>query len=206
MGNNLDLQEIQITEPEEIEIQGLHTVRMELGIIGTRPLQVHRQPYLEKGKKQPEYTDREAFEASMYYFSDGRHGFPAKAIKACAVNAGRFLPTKMTEIRGMFFVEAEEDGLVEILNPIDPGLPPVPEMKKGMIKTKQGTSIPYVRAMYPEWKIRFFITYVKEFAELAIIMQTIQVGGLFIGLGARRPERSGNNDYGTFIPETAMEV
>ena len=176
-------------------------------IVGTKPLLVNRLPYIAKGQKLPEMNDEERFETSLYHMSphkeDGspRYGFPAAGIKIACINAGRFIPgLPMTEIRGMFYVNDEEDGLLPIIDPNDPDRThsPVPVIDRQMAKTKNGVAVSVVRARFDEWMFPVPVDYSRTFTSLEQITGILNVAGALVGLGCRRPERSGLKSWGTF--------
>lgn len=183
--------------PVTVMVQEFEKVTVPLSIVGTLPLLCQRNPYRPTGYKTPKFTDEELFENSLYIMSDGRYGFLANAVKSACVSAGRFIPgLAMTTIRGLFFVEAEEDGLIEIVHPNGAKL--IPVMDCQMVIKKDGKSIPTVRARFDEWQLNFTIEFTPTFTNIDTITSILAVAGEVIGLGPRRPEKSGQRLYGTF--------
>jgi hypothetical protein len=190
------------SKPLYILQQEFEKQKVNITIVGVKPLLCHRNPYRPTGYTAPKMTDDELFERSLYILpsdngKEPRYGFPAAAIKSACVNAGRFIPSlAMTQIRGLFWVEDEVDGLVEILHP--DGGPAVPVMDCQMVIKKDGKSIPSVRARFDEWKITFTVGYSPQFTNIETITNILKVAGEVIGIGPRRMEKSGQPDYGVF--------
>ncbi len=126
-----------------------------------------------------------------------QYGFLANAVKGSSINAGRFIPgLAMTEIRGLFFVEDEIDGLIRLEHPGGKKLLPVMDCQ--MVIKKTGQSIPTVRARFDEWQMTFTVSFMPEFTNVDQIYHIFSIAGMLIGLGCRRPEKAGQRLYGTF--------
>src|SRR5882757_11097931 len=101
-----------------VNIERIGTEMIDVPIIGTTPLIMHRFSEKAKrqmldtqqGKKTPKQKrDPQAdYEASMHRTDDG-YGFPVLGFKAATVGAARFYgkDVKMTELRQFIFVRGE---------------------------------------------------------------------------------------------------
>lgn len=189
-------------EPMVVLQQEFEKKIAEFTIIGIKPLLCQRNPFRPNGYTQPKLNDEELFRQSLYIMPSNngdkeRYGFLAKAIKSACINAGRFIPSiPMTQIRGLFWVEDEVDGLIEVRNPN--GGPGIPVMDCQMVAKKTGQSVPTTRAKFEEWEMTFDVGFSPQFTNIETIAGILKVAGEVIGLGPRRMERSGQPDYGVF--------
>lgn len=124
------------------------------------------------------------YNASIYRMPDGKPGFPASGIKLACINACRFLPMKMTEARGAFFVRGD-------IIPIDGE----PEMKEDMVRLA-GAGRPAdlrYRAEFKEWKMTFTILHNPDIISVESIINLLETAGFHIGIGDWRPEMEGTH-------------
>lgn len=174
-------------------------------IKGTAPLVVHRWSEKAKtmmldaqqGRKTPKQAkDPQAdYEASMYRFEDGRHGFPVMGFKAATVKGGGRLfgkSVKMTELRQVFTflpdgIGTDATQLVHILGE--------PTMREDMVRVGMGTADIRYRAEYRDWSATLRIEYVPNVIDLDSVVALVDAGGTN-GVGEWRPEKSGS--YGTY--------
>lgn len=150
---------------------------------------------------KPEYsddpTDEEVIEAFDKAIAEGaRFGFPATAIKQAANSAAYRLGWVKNQagLRGAWFIEADENGLVEVHSD-------TPVIREDMVKIGMGTADLRYRPQFNNWYIDLTIDYNAngEF-DLASIINAINAGGFVCGIGEWRPERDGS--FGQFHVET----
>ena len=178
----------------------------EIEITGTAPLIVHRwsekarQMMLDaqQGRKNPKQPKDPIadFEATMYRFEDGRHGFPIMAFKSSTVKGGARVfgkAVKMTELRQLCTFLPDGIGtdgtqLVHIIAD-------EPIMREDMVRVGMGTADIRYRAEYRNWSAVLHIEYVPSVIDLSSVVALVDAGGTN-GVGEWRPEKSGS--YGTF--------
>ena len=196
-----------MTTQSTVSLQRIQKEIANIEIAGTAPLIVNRwsekarQQMLDKqlGKKVVKtFKNPEAdFQASMYRFEDGRHGFPVMAFKSATVKGGGRLfgkSVKMTEMRQMFTFLADGVGVDNTQLQVITG---EPVMREDMVRL-QGIGSPAdirYRAEYKEWTAMLRIEYLPEIITLESVVALVDAGGTN-GVGEWRPEKSGS--YGTF--------
>lgn len=174
-------------------------------IKGTAPLIVNRWTQKAKemmlnkqqGRKSPKTAkDPNAdYEASMYRFADGGHGFPVMAFKSATVKGGARLfgkSVKMTELRQLFTFLTDGDctdgtQLVRISAE--------PMMREDMVRVGMGPADIRYRAEYRDWSAILRIEFVPSVIDLDSVVALVDAGGTN-GVGEWRPEKSGF--YGTY--------
>lgn len=118
-----------------------------------------------------------------------RFGFPVTAFKQAAISASYRLgwtKDKMS-LRGVFYIDADENGLVEIKSD-------VPEMREDMVKIGMGTADIRYRGEFRNWYADLTINYnANGNYTLKDIVNIINAGGYVCGVGEWRPERDGQN-------------
>ena len=126
-----------------------------------------------------------------------RFGFPVTAFKQAAISAAYRLgwsKDKMS-LRGVFFIDADENGLVEIKSD-------VPEMREDMVKIGMGTADIRYRGEFKNWYADLTVSYnTNGNYDLNSIVNIINAGGYVCGVGEWRPERDGQ--YGMFHIEAS---
>ena len=134
---------------------------------------------MKKAKPGKQAKDPVAdFEATMYRFQDGGHGFPASGFKASAVNACRQIDgISMTEARGAFQVVGD---LVKLKCS-------EPVMREDMVRIGMGTSDIRYRAMYVTWEADITIRYNADFMSKEQIVNLFNTAGFCSGIGEWRP-------------------
>lgn len=118
-----------------------------------------------------------------------KFGFPVTAFKQAAISAAYRLgwsKDKMS-LRGVFFIDSDEDGMVEIKSD-------VPEMREDMVKIGMGTADIRYRGEFHNWYADLTISYnTNGNYDLNSIINIINAGGYVCGVGEWRPERDGQN-------------
>lgn len=172
-------------------------------------MMLEAQMGLAKGKKKEAKDPVDDFIRSLYWITPmpeemteegfqnavengARFGFPVTAIKQAAISAAYRLgwsKNKM-ENRGMFFIDSDEDGLIEIHSD-------TPIMREDMVKVGMGTADIRYRGEFRNWYADLCISYnTNGSVSLENIVNMINAGGYVCGIGEWRPERDGQ--YGMF--------
>ncbi len=202
----------QLAEVETIVLPRLARVTLSITVMGTRPLIVHR--FSEKARKsivdppargavrekRDQAFQRREFEASMYRFKDGGHGFPAVAFKAAIVNAAEAFPKlHMTTLKKWIYVSGETiDGSADLVRLRGPE----PKQREDYVRLKSGmktTTDVHWRAEYWPWKTDLVVTYPGMMFPKESILALVDAAG-FGGVGEWRPSspESKTGSYGTF--------
>lgn len=118
-----------------------------------------------------------------------RFGFPATAFKAAAISGAYrrgWVPDKMG-LRGAFFIDADDDGLVEIKGS-------APTMREDPVHIGiSGSDLRY-RGEFASWYADLNITYDENGPyTFGDIVNYLNVGGFVCGVGEWRAERDGQN-------------
>ena len=193
---------------------GVETIKVP--IIGTSPLIVHR--WSDKAKRQmldaqqskkrvKEHRDPQAdYENSFYSIADDtnpdRYGFPVTAFKQATIGGARFYDKSvtMTALRqAMFFrgiiTKADPQQLVEIHGE--------PHMREDVVRVGQGTDLRY-RGEFTEWTTELTITFVTSMLDRNSLLSLVEAGGMGVGVGEWRPQKSG--EFGTYVIDDARSV
>lgn len=215
----------QEAEAGAVQIDRIAARTMIVPIIGTTPLVVHRFSEKAKrkmldsmqGKKDPkEIRDPDAeFQAAAYRLSDGRYGFPAVAFKSATVSAARFYPKNdvtMTGLRQFLFFAGEhgEDGtqLVPILGEQEAANNghsiEWPRMREDVVRIGRGSTDLRYRPEFWPWRAELRVTYITSALTQGSVLSLIDAGGMGVGVGEWRPERSG--DLGMYQVDTERGV
>ena len=193
-----------------LEIPPIETKIFTVKLIGDSSLIVHR--WSEKAKKEmlmkqmkQATAGKEAKDPwadycdSMYWMSEkpenpteediavARFGFPAKAFKACAIDAGfqQGIIPKKTTARGAFHILGE---MVEIEGH--------PQIREDMVRVGMGTADIRYRGEFVNWSVLLTIKYNPRAMSAEQIINLLNFGGFSNGVGEWRPEKDG--DHGTF--------
>ena len=185
-----------------ITIKPIRRERVEVPIIGTAPLIVHR--FDEKAratlldqfqnktrtKKDPKDPDAD-YKRSMYRFSDGGHGFPAVGFKAAVVDSARlFDNVRMTELKACLHVIGEgPESLVRIQGD--------PKMREDLVRLTQTKTDLRYRAEYSPWKAMLLVDYIPSMVSAESVFALVDAAGLG-GIGEWRPSKAKTGIYGTF--------
>lgn len=195
-----------------IQIDTIPAETIAVPIVGTTPLIVHR--FSEKAKKkmldgmQGRKTPKESknpqaeYEGAFYRLKDGRFGFPAVAFKMATVGGARFYgkDVTMTALRQSVFFRGEtgEDG--QQLYAIEGE----PVMREDVVTVGRGGADLRYRPMFSEWSTTVTVTYVTSMLTRQSILSLVDAGGMGVGVGEWRPEKSG--DFGTYRVDPTRDV
>ena len=136
--------------------------------------------------KPAEDTEEAFAEAVM---NGAKFGFPVTAIKQAAQSTLYRLGAISNQMvmRGAFFIEGDDDGMVQIHSDI-------PTMREDMVKIGMGTADIRYRAQFNNWYADLNVSYnASGDISLSNIINAIEAGGYVCGLGQWRPERDGRN-------------
>ena len=200
---------------DQIQLNKIDVETLNVPIIGTTPLIVHR--WSDKAKRQmldaqqgkkkvKEVRDPQAdYESSFYRIAtdDGdRYGFPVLAFKAATIGAARFYDKSvtMTSLRQMLFfkgilTKADPQQLVEIDGE--------PHMREDVVRVGQGTDLRY-RGEFTEWSAVLNVSYVTSSLSRDSVLSLIDAGGMGVGIGEWRPQKSG--EFGTYMIDHSREI
>jgi hypothetical protein len=198
-----------------IQIDKIGAQTMRVPIIGTAPLIVHN--WSEKAKRQmldaqqgrkkvKEVRDPVSdYETSLYRIAteDGdTYGFPVLAFKAATIGGARFYDKSvtMTMLRQCMFFK----GVVTKADPAQ--LVPIvgePRMREDVVRIGQGTDLRY-RGEFTEWSAELVITFVTSALSQGSVLSLIDAGGMGVGVGEWRPQRSG--EYGTYMVDQTKPI
>lgn len=162
----------------------------------------------------------EHFIHHLYVDKDDDIAFPAVAIKKASVDAGRVVPGKaMTQIKGLFYVNGSPPyGYTKIRSYAGNNIPVPSKFVQDesntfrwhgmslmnhpfvdLVHKQKGGAIPVVYAQIElPWRIDVEVEYASAITNLQEIVEIMEYAGDFVGIGCRRPERSGQGDYGRF--------
>lgn len=168
---------------------------IEINIIGTAPLIVHRwsekarkemlDKQMKKAKQAREAKDPERDFLESLYVIEGGYGFPSIAFKAAMVRAGTYADMKMTFLRGAFHISGE---FVKINGE--------PTMREDMVRVGMGTADIRHRGEFKHWTATLPIVYNARAISAEQLMNLVMVAGFSVGVGEWRPEKDGQ--FGTF--------
>lgn len=186
-------------------------------IKGTAPLIMHN--WSEKAKRQmldaqqgkkkvKENRDPQAdYEAAFYRIArEGEvdaYGFPVIAFKAATIGAARFYDKSVTmkALQQALFMtgittKADPQQLVEIVGE--------PHLREDVVRLGiSGTDLRY-RPEFTEWSATLRVTYVKSMLDRGSVVSLIDAGGMGVGVGEWRPERSGQ--FGTYQVTSVRDI
>lgn len=198
---------------QQIVISRIDTGVLEIPLVGTSPLVVHKfsqkakQQMLDnmqgnKSPREPKDPDAE-YEASMYRFDDDRYGFPILGFKAATVGAARFYgrSVTMTSLRQFLFFEGEwsnREG--QSLAVIDGE----PKMREDVVRVGNGGTDLRYRAEFSTWKTTLKVIFVKSMLTKDSVVSLVDAGGLGVGIGEWRPEKRG--DFGCYAVDPEREI
>ena len=198
-----------------VQIDRIGAQTMRVPITGTAPLIVHN--WSEKAKRQmldaqqgrkkvKEVRDPQAdYESSLYRIATDEgdtYGFPVLAFKSATIGGARFYDKSvtMTMLRQCLFfkgvvTKADPAQLVQIHGE--------PRMREDVVRVGQGTDLRY-RAEFTEWTAELVITFVTSSLSQNSVLSLIDAGGMGVGVGEWRPQRSG--EYGTYEVDTTKAI
>lgn len=135
--------------------------------------------------EMPTEGTEEAFKAAIA--GGARFGFPVTAFKQAAISAAYrmgYVKDKMG-LRGAFFIESDENGMVEIHSD-------EPIMREDMVKIGMGTADLRYRGEFRNWSADLVITYnANGQFSLENIVNIINLSGYVCGVGEWRVEKDG---------------
>lgn len=145
----------------------------------------------------PVYDDKASEDEKMAAFEEAiengaKFSFPVTAFKQAAISAAYRMgwAKDKVSLRGAFFIEADENGMIEIKS--DP-----PTMREDMVRVGMGTADIRYRGEFANWSADMTINYnVNGQYDLEAIVNIINAGGYICGVGEWRPEKDGQ--YGMF--------
>lgn len=145
--------------------------------------------------EKPQDMTEEAYEDAVA--NGAKFGFPVSGLKQSAISAAYrmgWVKDKMG-LRGTFFIDADEAGLIEIKGD-------APIMREDMVKVGMGTADIRYRGEIRNWYADITISY-NELGKFNLqdIINVLNAGGFVCGLGEWRPERDGQ--YGMFHVEVS---
>jgi hypothetical protein len=177
-----------------IRIEGLTSLIVHNWSQKARIMMLNKQ--MGKSVIKKEAKDPQAdYEASMYRFADGRHGFPAQGIKAAIVGGCRmFEDLPMTQAKIAIFIHGEQVesfSLVEIHGE--------PTMREDMVRLETGVADIRYRAEYKTWWADLKITYNARMISEEQMVNLVDAAGMG-GIGEWRPSapKSSSGTYGMF--------
>jgi hypothetical protein len=201
-----------------LRIDRLDAETIVVPLLGTSPLIVHRwsekakREMLEsfQGKKKVKQAKDPVADylSSMYRIAneDGTegHGFPVLAFKSATIKACRYYDKSisMALLRQCIFTRG-------IITKADPQqlvrLTGEPHMREDVVSVGMSKDLRY-RAEYEEWSTSLTVTYVRSVISRESVLSLIDAGGMGVGVGEWRPEKSG--EYGTYTidQDRAIEV
>lgn len=146
-----------------------------------------------KPKITDDMREEECEKAYIEAIQNGaKFGFDAGAIKQAGNAAAYRLGWVKNQmgLRGAYFIEANDNGLVEIKAD-------APMLREDMVRIGMGTADLRYRGEFKDWHINLTITYDENGPySLENILNIINAGGFVCGIGEWRPEHDGN--YGRY--------
>lgn len=118
-----------------------------------------------------------------------RFGFPVTAFKQAAISAAYRMGWSKDKVslQGAFFIESDENGMIEVKS--DP-----PTMREDMVKIGMGTADIRYRGEFRNWYVDAIVRYnANGQYDLNSIINMINAGGMYCGVGEWRVEKSGQN-------------
>ena len=201
-----------MSETPAIQVTRIGTETINVPIIGTAPLIVHR--WSEKAKQQMLDAQQgkravkrirdpqEDYESSLYRTDTG-FGFPLLAFKQATVDAARFFDKSVTMKlvqQAIFMTGVPTLDRTELLTPIVGE----PKMREDMVRVGVGGTDLRYRGEFLDWSAVLTITYVTSTLSRDSVLSLVDAGGQFVGVGEWRPDRKGQN--GTYTIDTKRKV
>lgn len=201
-----------MSDQAQVQIDEVGTEKLQVPIIGTAPLIVHR--FSEKAKRQmldnmqgkkspkePKNPEAE-YEAAFYRLKDGVPGFPVIAFKAATVGACRFYGKSitMTALKQYVFFRGEIGPDGQMLARIEGE----PQMREDVVTVNRGGSDLRYRPEFREWSTVLEVIYVTSCLTRNSVLSLIDAGGMGVGVGEWRPERNG--DFGTYQIDQTRDI
>jgi hypothetical protein len=180
-----------------VEMKQMRLQRIEIPVIGTSPLIMHKwshkakQQMLDKQMKRAT-TGKAAkdpqvdFEDSIYVDATGLPAFPTIAFKAAAVDAATAMDFRKTNLRQAFHIDGE-------FVPVVGG---EPEPREDMVRVGMGTADIRYRAQFLTWGTVLPVTINLAMLSVEQLVNLFDAAGFGIGIGEWRPQKDGQ--YGRF--------
>lgn len=145
-----------------------------------------KQQGAARGVRKPK-VPKDDFEGAQYRTLDGRHGFPASAIKQACVNSASKCGLTKVLVKGAMFVQGD----------ILPLTCSEPVMREDTVRLETGVADLRYRPQYERWSMTFIVKYDADLLNPKQIATLLQRAGFSVGLGERRPQREGA-EFGLF--------
>ena len=148
--------------------------------------------YWLEGKPEVEnsMSEEDCEKAFLKAIENGaKFGFPVTAFKQAAISAAYRMGWSKDKVslRGIFFIESNEDGLIEIKSD-------TPIMREDMVRVGMGTADIRYRGEFRNWSTELVVSYNQNGNyNLENIINIINAGGYICGAGEWRPEKDGQN-------------
>jgi len=198
----------QITIPQVTRTTLVVTVK------GITPLVVHRMDDVTRRemedklmgkavKKRKPVDPEKAYLECIYYTEGDYHGFPCSGAKAAMVRGGKHVGLVMKDLKGATWVRGvpslnDDREVLEIIT----DEPPI--KRTDLVKIGMGISTLRFRPEYKNWEMEIPVMFaVNSFTDEQII-NAINAGGWYAGLGENRPEKGG--DWGRFEVVNSREL
>lgn len=203
---------------KEVTITAPNLQTLELDIVGTAPLVLHRfwkKAELmgsmaqgksgKKGGKKPPRNFESDYEQSMHKSTEGWLGFPASSIRNGCISACRLINFKMTLAKLSIWVEADGyDGDGYPLVRLTEG---TPHRHDAAVRNATGVVDVRSRPMFKAWAARLRITFDADQFTATDVVNLVSRVGAQVGIGEGRPDSkaSAGMGWGTFRVKTAEE-
>lgn len=143
-----------------------------------------------KPEVQNSMSEEDCEKAFMNAIENGaKFGFPVTAFKQAAISAAYRMGWSKDKVslRGIFFIESNDDGLIEIKSD-------TPIMREDMVRIGMGTADIRYRGEFRNWSTELVVSYNQNGNyNLENIINIINAGGYICGVGEWRPEKDGQN-------------
>jgi hypothetical protein len=200
-----------VSQVPQIAISRLAEETLLVPIVGVTPLILHN--FSEKSKrqmldnmqgrktpKQPKDPEAE-YEAAFYRCEDGSPGFPSNGFKLATVDASRFYGKDVTKVglrQFMFMFGEGHETMAKIEGE--------PRMREDVVRVGQGGTDLRYRPEFPKWSTVLEVIYITSALTRDSVLSLIDAGGLGVGVGEWRPEKSGIHGTYRVDPERPVEV
>ena len=183
----------QAEKTKVIMIPALFTQLVEVPIVGTSSLLMHRFTEENKAKIQKSQSGaassgqlprdpKAEYEASMYLHPTGGYAMPAEAIKKALVRAGKICGIEMTTIRAALFVQGD---WIKVEGK--------PRMHTSLVRIGRGIGTLRYRAEFPKWTANVVVEFNKALLTAEQVFNLRQIAGFSVGIGDWRPEKNGSH-------------
>lgn len=194
-----------------VKISPIKRVKMRFGIVGSTPLLMHawsekalkmlRMTPAERRKQPKVARDPEAEgQAAMHRTSDGTPGIPARALKACVINAAhKDIGLEKTLVRKSLFIPTlDESGNLSLTSYSEPVI------QEDIVRVSQGGTDLRYRPVFTDWSLTLEVIVDSEALNETDIINLFNRAGFGVGLLEWRPEKGG--EYGRFQVDTTVPL